>query len=141
MSDFTDNMDAIVSMMNATPAINAQSSAIKTGFATWYTGLGWYDKNVGSDDVYNRARNFRDQFNLANAPSPEAKAQVQRVIKTGQTTEQVMGKRVQARTGSGGFVEEAPPEEPLIPDKYKVAAAAAGGVALVAIVAKKLHLI
>jgi hypothetical protein len=138
MSDFTEDMKAVVNYMSTTEAKTDAAKSIKTAFANWYVNLGWYDKNVGSDDVYNRARNFRNNFNTANATTAHEQAAVKEAITKGMTSEAMRGDQEQARTGSGGFAEETPPD-PYV--KYKIAAAAAGGLLVVGIVTKKLHLI
>ncbi len=133
-----DNLEAIVSFFNRSEPVTDSARKIKDAFANWYGNLGWYDKHMDTENAVNHAMNSRDEFNRANATTAAEREQVERVIKTGLKTEQVLGLPEKARTSSGALHEDVPP---LIPTPYKIAAAAAAGVAIVAIAAKKLHLI
>jgi hypothetical protein len=120
MSQLDDNLAALVEYFNSTKAVTSKAAKIKDQFATWYSNLGWYSKTVNSDDTWNQARNYRDQFNLANTTTS---AQQQAVIDSqshGLTTEQMQGNPAQARLSSGLYAASDP--NPLIPNEYKFAA-------------------
>lgn len=131
MSQFDDDMAATVEYFNGTTANTSAAKKVKDDFATWYSNLGWYDKSVNSDQVWNQARNFRTQFNRANAVTPAEVAAVAAVEGTGLSTEQTTGKPQAAKTSSGLYAAPST-SAPLIPTEYKVfAGVAAVGVVLI----------
>lgn len=108
-SAFDDNMAAIVDYINRTPTKTPEAARIKDEFAKWYNGISyWDDEQI----TYDKARNYRNSFNLANAVTSSEKQTVERVIKTGLTTEEAAGESARARTTSGQY---AVPDEPLVP--------------------------
>lgn len=99
-----DDVEAIAKYMKEQHAINPKAKGILDLFASWYQGSGWYDKNFSSD-WYDQARSRRHQFDLANAATPAALAQVQKVMAEGMTTEQMQGKprpKIDVKTGAVG---------------------------------------
>ena len=142
-AEFNANMAALTAYMNATPANNPVASVIKTNFAKWASGLSWYDRQFDTQNLWNRARNYRNDFNTANAGlDPAKRAVVMEVITKGQTSEDAMGEPPAARTSGGRFVVEGPAgSKPLIPTSYKIAAVAAGAGVVTIVALKKLHVI
>ena len=121
---YTEANDAIQAYFVATPAVTTDAQKIKDDFLRWYDDLTWYGK--GQQATLDLARNQRNRFNLANATTAEEAAQVQDVIKTGLTAEQMLG-GVDRRLSDGMLPGPvAPPPPPLIPTKYLVV----GGVGL-----------
>lgn len=130
MSELDDNLAALVQYMNDTHANTSKAAKIKDQFANWYSNLGWYAKTVNTDDTWNQARNYRDQFNTANALTPVEQAAIEAVQSGGITTEQSAGLPAQAKLSSGLYAASDP--NPLIPSEYKVAAIVVGaGVILI----------
>lgn len=122
MSQFDDNMEAMVRYFNDTPVVTKAAAEIKDRFSAWYSNLGWYDKNVNTDETWNQARNYRNSFNLANVTSQAEKKDVQAQIQSGYTYEQAHGKPIQAKTSEGMYAAPDPDDKPLIPPEYKIAA-------------------
>ncbi len=118
----TDDQDleAINTYMHVQPLNNADATNLFNQWVTWYDALGFLDKTVNSSSTYDLARNMRDEFNLANAETPEAKAQVQAAMKTGQSSEQDAGQT--DRRNAQGFQPgpTAPQAPPLVPTYMKI---------------------
>ena len=110
-----DDMAAIDAYMTSTLAVTSQATALKDQWRAWYDGLNFL--TILESDNYDNARNRRNAFNLANAVTAAAKAQVQDVIKTGQSTEQDEGQT--DRRDSNGNLPDHPPD--VIPLEYKIA--------------------
>lgn len=125
---FTEANEAIRTYFVATEAHTPEARIIKDEFLRWYDDLTWFGK--GLESTLDLSRNQRNRFNLANATTPEEKSQVEDVIKTGLTAEQLAG-GADRRLSTGMLPGPvAPPPPPLIPTKYLVA----GGVGLTALV-------
>lgn len=88
----SEDMDAINQYMRTKKIINNAAFPIKDDFIRWWDNLGFYDKNF-SQDIYDEARTRRNKFDLANVKNEADRAEIQRVITTGQTTEQMQGKK------------------------------------------------
>ncbi len=92
----SDDMEAIDSYMRNTPvnpgAVNiSKARSIKSAWGPWFNDLSTWAKTT-DDDVLNDARSRRNAFNLANAKGPAGVAQVQHVLATGLTSEEIAGK-------------------------------------------------
>ena len=83
-----EDMEAINTYMTKTKAVTPDAQGKQRQWFSWYGGLGWYDKRY-NDSVYNEARVRRNAFNLVNSVSPAERENVQRVIDTGMTTEEM----------------------------------------------------
>ena len=127
---YTVNNDAINAYFHATEAVTDEAKRIKSAFVAWYDGLTWIGKGLESN--YDLARNQRNQFNLANATTPEEKANVTDVITTGLSTEQLNGQTDRRDTNGMLPGPVAPPKPPLIPNEYLIAGAAVAGLAIIA---------
>jgi len=92
MSFLLDDLRAIKSYFDQTSAVTVEAQSVKNAFNSWYNALSWYALSVGLIATNDEARTRRNAFNLANAVTPEQKAQVQEVFKTGLTTEEGQGK-------------------------------------------------
>jgi hypothetical protein len=127
---YSDNNAAIAQYFAQTNAVTPEAVKIKNDFTIWYNGLTWVGKGLQSN--YDLARNQRNQFDLANATTPEEKANVQNVIQTGLSTEQLQGE-TDRRLDNGMLPGPVtPPTPPLIPSQYLIAGGIIGGLALVA---------
>lgn len=99
-----DDVEAIDVYMNAQHANNKQSQGILDLYKSWYQNGGWYDKSFSSD-WYDEQRSRKHQFDLANAATPADKAQVQKVLAEGITSEEQQGlprPRIDPKTGAVG---------------------------------------
>lgn len=130
MSDFDDNMNAVVDYFNRVEPKTSSASKTKTAFATWYNNLGWTEKNINTEETWNKARNFRMQFDRENVSSS---AEKQAVIAQQKNAFDASGKPQSAKT-SEGLYATSDDDKPLIPPEYKwaVIAVAAGGVLIFA---------
>lgn len=99
----SDDLDAINAFFMSTEAVTPQAVTIKDAWVTWFNQLSWWERTVDGN-TYDMARNRRNEFNLANAVTIAEKAQVENVIKTGMSTEQMQG--VPDRRLSSGMMPE-----------------------------------
>lgn len=119
---YSDDLDAINRYFRETPikpfpngGTNVEAFQIKDAFVRWYDALGWSDKTFTGQDVYDNARTRRNQFNLALAQTPAAKAVVRDQLATGIETEEMQGKprpTVDVATGRVGAQVKKPTVAP-----------------------------
>jgi len=83
----SDDLDAINAYMSRTQAKTPEGKRLRDSFLKWFQGLGWFDKRT--DDTFSEARVRRNSFNVANSTTVAEKANVERVISTGMTREQM----------------------------------------------------
>jgi len=106
-----DDAEAIYTYMkNATPNTDA-ASTMRAQFLTWYQNSSWYNKNFDTK-WYDELRSRRNAFNLANAVTPQQKAQVEKILTTGRTAEEMQGKprpKIDVKTGMVGKSIASPP--------------------------------
>lgn len=105
-----DDVNAIYTYMKAQVPKTTEAANIRTQFINWADQASFWDKTMDSD-WYDEARSRRNQFNLANATTPAQKAQVQNVLATGITTEQMQGKSrptINVKTGMVGSQNKSP---------------------------------
>jgi hypothetical protein len=126
----TDDMAAIDAYFIATPAVTPTAVTLKDQWRSWYDQLGFF--GTMSSDNYDEARNRRNAFNLANATTPAAVAQVKEVMKTGVSTEQAAGDA--DRRDSEGNLPDHPPD--VIPLEYKIVGGVLAVLALVLVIKK-----
>ena len=100
--DNAANLAAINQYMGQQRPINDEAGKAKNAWIIWYDRLGWWDKTYPSQAVYDYARNLKNAFNRANAPTPEAKKQVEQVIQTGVSSEESRGE-ADRRLASGDY--------------------------------------
>lgn len=86
----SEDLAAINDYMKRTAAVTPEATKLRQSWLTWYPSLSWYQLNF-STDIRDEASTRRNKFNLANATSPAAKANVERVIMTGMDTNQMQG--------------------------------------------------
>ena len=86
----TEDLEAINRYMLGAEAKTPKAKQIKGEWPIWYSDLGWYAKSY-DQSVYDEARSRRNAFNIANAVTPEQKADVEQVLTKGLTTEQMLG--------------------------------------------------
>lgn len=85
----------------------ANARAVFNEYVKWYEdtkpgAFGWW-----SDADKDHASNLRNAYNRANAVTAQEKATAERVIKTGMSTEQMMGE-TDRRDADGNVVEQPP---------------------------------
>lgn len=122
--DDAANIDAINRYIAEAKPLTPAGAKAKDEWRIWHDGLSWYDKTFPSVAVYDYARNLKNKFNLANAPTAAEKAAVQLNAQTGVTSEQMRGE-VDRRLTSGAYNTEEYAEsleEPFIPTRIKVVA-------------------
>jgi peptidoglycan hydrolase-like protein with peptidoglycan-binding domain len=95
-----EDMEAINVWMRTTPIVNNSAYAIKDDFIRWYDMLSLWDRTL-SQAAYDEARTRRNKFNLANVKSEAERKNIQDVIMTGITTEEMQGKERPATLSSG----------------------------------------
>lgn len=105
----SDDIDAINEFFHRS-GNEPKTAAAKAAFNEW---VKWYeDTKPGafgwwSDADKDHATNLRNAFNRANAVTAQEKATVDRVIKTGLSTEQMQGE-TDRRDAEGNVVEQPP---------------------------------
>lgn len=126
----TDNQDlqAINAYMHSQTLNNEQATALFNDWVSWYEGLGFMDLHVSDGQTFDTARNKRDAFNLANATNDAEREQVQRVMKSGQSSEQDAGQT--DRRNASGNLPKAPPI-PWIPTWAKIAVGVTAGLTII----------
>jgi hypothetical protein len=85
-----EDIDAISHYMAETPAKTTAARKKQDEYKLWIDSVSWWDKNYDRP-TYDRARNLRQEFNLANATTAAEQTAVQQLIKTGLTTEEMQG--------------------------------------------------
>jgi hypothetical protein len=130
LQDSNKDMIALNEYMSDSVAITPEAVTLKDGWITWWNGLTWGQKNIDSA-TWDEARNRRNAFFLANAPTKKDKADVQNFLNTAVTEEETEGKP--RRVLSSGMLPSPPPPppKPLIPSWFKIGAGVAvlGGLA------------
>lgn len=140
---FTDNqdMEAINRFMSDTVAVTPEAVKLKDDWIKWWDQLGWWEKSIETGP-FDEARNRRNAFIRANVTSAADREAVERVIKTGVTTEEMSPDDWWTLNpgDSGGQTKRAdsegnlptPPPPPLIPTWAKTGSIVAvlAGVAL-----------
>lgn len=86
-----EDMIAVNDYFQRIPAKTPEAQQHKTAWNAWFPKLGWYDKNFNAK-IWDDARARRNAFNLANAVTQAEKIQVEHVINTGITTEDLQKK-------------------------------------------------
>lgn len=116
MSYIEDN-EAINDYMRRTGANTDKARDIQNQFFAFWQKGSWWDKNMSSD-WFDEARTRRNQFNLANATNIVEKQNVEKVLATGLTREQMRGgsrPKVDVKTGAVGSQIKAPTTQTAIP--------------------------
>ena len=114
-----------------------KTDAARAAFNEW---VRWYEAtkpgvfSFWSDADFDHARNLRNAYNRANAVTQKEKDLAERVIRTGQSREQMQGET--DRRDAQGNIQEQPPGA--LHSKWFWPAVAAGGTAVVLIVGPKL---
>lgn len=111
-----------------------EARAAFNAWVKWYEdtkpgAFGWW-----SDADFDHARNLRNAYNRANAVTAKEKENVERVITTGMSTEQMQGE-TDRRDASGNIVEQPPG---LAHSPWFWPAVAAGGTAVLLLAGPKL---
>lgn len=133
----SEDIAAINQYMQSQPVNTPAAAKVKDQWVKFHeggAGSAWFP----SQSVYDEARNIRNAFNLANARNAEEKAQVERVMTSGLTTEELKGE-ARRTTAEGNYVVSPPappPSDPWLPTKTKIAIGV-GAAALIALGALK----
>lgn len=123
----SEDLDAINMFFSTSVAVTPEAIKIKDSFIKWFSQLSFWERNLDGN-TYDIARNRRNEFNLANAKTPEEKAQAQNIIKQGMSSEQQQGEA--DRRLSSGMLPEQP--ESLISTPTKLVIAAVAAIAVIA---------
>src|SRR5262245_8600658 len=86
-----EDMEAVNAYFSRIVAVTPLAVQHKASWFTWYNNLGPIDKRYVSG-VWDEARARRNQFNLANAKTPDERKQIEYVMATGVSTESIQGK-------------------------------------------------
>lgn len=137
--DDAANIDAINRYIAGAKPKTMAGAKARDAWIKWHDSLGWYDKSFPSLEVYDRARNLKNEFEIANAETKEEVKATKEKQQTGLTSEEMRGE-ASRRLSSGDYLEEDPDEreegEPWLPTKTKVVL----GVAAAAFIAGKIAL-
>jgi len=101
MWNYWENVEAIDRYIKGATLNTPAATAIRDDWTKFYNEFSW---SYASQEDYDRARNLRNRFNLANAITKAQKEQVEHVMKTGLTTEELAGGT--SRKLSSGMYEE-----------------------------------
>lgn len=132
--DDAANIDAINRYITEQPIKTTAGAKARDAWVKWHNNLGWYDKSFPSLEVYDKARNLRNEFNIANAVTPKEVKEVKQIQQTGLSSEQLRGE-ADRRLSTGDYLEEEDHGEPWLPTKTKVALGIAAGAFIAAKVA------
>jgi hypothetical protein len=111
--DFKADLEAINTyIMTPGRAKTAAAKKLKNDWLAWFDTLGFWEKNFDST-IYDRARNKRHDFDLANTTTSADKQAVINQMTTGLTSEELQG-QTRRTTEEGYFIV---PDEPFIPDR------------------------
>lgn len=116
MSYIEDN-EAINEYMKSVPAKTDKARDLQNQFFAFWQKGSWWDKNMSSN-WFDEARTRRNQFNLANTTNVVEKQQVEKILATGLTREQMRGgnrPKVDVKTGAVGSQNKAPTTQAGIP--------------------------
>lgn len=115
LQDSNKDMIAINRYMSDTVAITPEAVKLKDDWIRWYDNLTWNEKNILTR-TFDEARNRRNAFFIANAPTEEAKEEIRDTLRNSITTEEAEGNPRRALS-DGSFPE--PPPPPLVPTWVK----------------------
>ena len=115
------DMEAINKYIMETNGKSSKAESIKAEWIRYWESIkrdwSWY-----SQEEFDKARNFRDRFNLANVTSKAEETAVKEQMRSGVSAERARGE-TERRTSSGSYLEE---EKPLvdfnIPLSWKIGA-------------------
>lgn len=129
-----EDIEAINRFFHREPPKTAAAKALLNDWVQWYQAntpgvLGWW-----SDEQKDLASNKRNAYNRANAVTQKEKDVTERVIKTGQSTEEMMGEP--DRRNADGNYEIPPPGA--AHQWWFLPAIAAGGTAVLLLLGPKL---
>lgn len=129
-----DDIDAINRYIVYAKVNTKEAGKIKDEWIKWHDSLGWWDRNM-APEIYDKARNLRNKFNLANATSAKEKEEIRQVQQTGLSTEEMQGgtRRI---LSTGQYETE---DEPIIPTSFKLGVGVTLGTLLAGYVAYKLY--
>lgn len=101
------DMEAINKYIMETNVKTSKADAVKLEWIKYWESIkrdwSWY-----SQEEFDKARNFRDRFNITNATSKAEETAVKEQMKSGVSAEKAMGE-TERRTTSGSYLEEPKP--------------------------------
>lgn len=127
--DDAANIDAINTYIAGATIKTAAGAKARDAWILWHDKLGWYDKSFPSLEVYDQARNLRNEFNIANAETVQEKRDVKQQQQTGLTSEELRGE-ASRRLSTGDYLEHPDESEPWLPTKTKIAIGVLAGIAI-----------
>lgn len=136
--DDAANIEAINQYIAAAPIKTTEGAKARDEWIKWHDALGWYDKTFTSLEVYDQARNLRNNFNIANAVTAKEKVEVKNQQQEGLTSEELRGE-ASRRLSTGDYVEHPEESEPWLPTKTKIALGVAGVAVLALTAVKKIY--
>jgi hypothetical protein len=129
MTDQAANIAAIEVYMGANRGKTPEAAAIRDEFLAYMADLGWYDREF-TQGAYDKIRNYKVQFNRANAVTASERAAVEDQANHGMSSEEMTG-GPDRRLSTG---EYAPASDPI--DRAKNLVLFAGGAYLAAVLLK-----
>lgn len=130
-----DDIDAINRYIVYAKVNTKEAGKIKDEWIKWHDSLGWWDRNM-APEVYDKARNLRNKFNIANATSSKEKEAIRQMQQTGLSTEEMQGGT--RRVLSTGTYETADSDS-IVPTSFKVGVGVTLGTLIAGYVAYKLY--
>lgn len=130
LTEQLDNIEAIQRYIGEQePPRTPAAVKVRDQFLGYMSTLGTWDLNF-EPSVYDRVRNFKLEYNRANAVTPEEKMWVEEVAKTGLSSEQLRGE-ADRRTSDGTYIPAEAIKDQLTAPLVK--ALVIGGVVLAAV--------
>lgn len=134
MTQQAQDIDAVNRYIMSTKANTQDAKDVRDEWLEFHDGLSTYEKHLESD-IWDKVRNFRARFQLANAKTAAAKEKIKEVLDTGMTSEEVQGDV--RRTSSTGMYNEDP--DPIVPTRWKWYLGLAAIIAGAGLVGKKVY--
>jgi hypothetical protein len=128
-----DDMQAVNVYFTTQPINTPEAAKLKDAWRMWYDSLGYFA--LRSDQTYDEARNRKYAFNLANALTPDQKADVKEQQQHGLSSEELKGEP-DRRLSDGTY---AVPPPPLISTKAKIYITLAALIGGAGYIAKKIY--
>lgn len=127
--DDAANIDAINRYITEATIKTTAGAKARDAWILWHDKLGWYDQSFPSQQVYDQARNLRNDFNIANAVSIQEKKDIKQQQQAGLTSEELRGE-ASRRLSTGDYLEHPEDSEPWLPTKTKIAIGVLAGVTI-----------
>lgn len=102
--DFHMNMEAVAKYFARIPPKTSKARNVKDAYIRWKDSLGWWDLAMNQSELWDKARNFKTRYDMANARTQSEKDAAERQRLGGLTTEEIEDKARRTKA-SGLFVE------------------------------------